>query len=112
MKPVVLFLAVVLAVLLSGCAQEPEAGESAAEGASVMVIMKDSAFNPAILAISEGTTVRWINEDLVPHTVDSKLFSSGGINMKESFEFTFASKGSYDYVCAIHPAMTGKIIVE
>ncbi len=112
MKSAVLFFAVVLAVLASGCLQGPKAGESVAEGTPVEVIMKDLAFNPATLTVSAGTTVRWTNGEPVLHTVDSALFSSGGINLNESFEFTFDNKGAYNYTCGIHPYMNGRIIVE
>lgn len=112
MKRAVLFLAVVLAVLVSGCVQKPEAGESAAKGNSTEIIMKDLAFNPANLTVSAGTTVRWTNEDPVLHTVESVLFSSGGINGNESFEFTFPNKGAYNYTCGVHQNMDGRIIVE
>ena len=61
-----------------------------------------------------GTTVTWINDDDIPHTVasSSKLFKSKPLDTEDKFSFTFTTPGSYEYFCSIHPHMTGGIVVE
>ncbi len=73
-----------------------------------------NAFNPSSKTISEGTTVKWVNNDGYAHTVtsDNQVFSSGNINGGDSYTYTFNSTGTYDYHCTIHTTMTGSIVVE
>jgi plastocyanin len=35
-----------------------------------------------------------------------------GLDTNDSFSFTFAGAGTFDYFCGLHPHMVGKIIVE
>jgi plastocyanin len=61
-----------------------------------------------------GTTVKFVNHDDIPHTVvdKNKGFRSKALDTDDSFSFTFANAGTYDYFCGLHPHMTGKIIVK
>ena len=61
-----------------------------------------------------GTTVTWDNEDDIPHTVASsaKLFKSKVLDTGDTFSFTFTTPGVYEYLCSLHPHMTGTIVVE
>ena len=56
----------------------------------------------------------WSNDDSVPHTVTARedTFDSGVLMSGESFSQTFAEPGTYDYFCAIHPSMTGTVVVR
>ena len=71
-------------------------------------------FNPQMLTVPAGTTVTWTNQDEEPHTVVAKdgSFHSPGLDTKGTYSFTFAKPGSYDYVCSIHPFMTGTVVVN
>jgi plastocyanin len=84
----------------------------AADGAEVKI--DNFAFTPAELTVPVGTTVTWVNRDDTPHTVvdKNKAFRSKPLDTKDSFTFTFASAGTFDYVCSLHPNMSGKIIVK
>lgn len=86
------------------------------QGGTVSVSIVDFAFNPKTITVPVGTTVRWTNNGSAPHTVTStsspKAFDSGTLNPGESFEFTFKTAGQFPYRCAIHPSMTGMVIVE
>lgn len=74
-------------------------------------------FDPAEVTISPGTTVRWINETAVLHTVTPRdhdewerveLDESG-----ETFEHTFETTGTFDYFCEPHEStMQGTITVQ
>jgi amicyanin len=71
-------------------------------------------FAPAELTVPVGGAVTWTNNDDAPHTVTSadKTFSSPSISTDGQFTFTFMAPGTYAYFCAIHPFMTGKVIVQ
>ena len=71
-------------------------------------------FLPQRITVKAGTTVTWINEDDVPHTVASsgKLFKSKALDTADKFSFTFTTPGTYDYFCSVHPHMTGAVVVE
>ena len=64
--------------------------------------------------VAVGTTVKWVNHDDIPHTVveKNKAFRSKALDTDDSYSFTFASAGTFDYFCGLHPHMAGKIIVK
>lgn len=61
-----------------------------------------------------GTTVKFVNHDDIPHTVveTNKVFRSKALDTDDSYSYTFATAGSFDYFCSLHPHMVGKIIVK
>ena len=87
-------------------------------------------FVPNLLKVSTGTTITWTNDDLTSyksfeveqlHTVTSGSLESGNIGIEfdscflgagKTIQHTFNSSGTFDYFCAIHPFMTGKVIVS
>ena len=104
----VLRAALVLALATVG------ARSALAEDAKAKVTIDNFTFAPAELTVSVGTTVTWDNHDDIPHSVveKNKLFRSKALDTDESYSFTFAQAGSYDYFCGLHPHMVGKIIVK
>jgi plastocyanin len=70
-------------------------------------------FEPAQLTVKAGTTVTWVNEDDIPHTVvaTDKSFRSKALDTDDKFSFTFAAPGTYQYFCSLHPHMTATITV-
>jgi amicyanin len=84
-----------------------------AEGTAKEVTIDNFTFAPAELSVPVGTTVTWINRDDIPHTVvaKDKGFRSKALDTDDRYSFTFASAGTYDYFCGLHPHMTGKIVV-
>jgi plastocyanin len=74
------------------------------------------AFNPSIITMTEGTTVTWTNFDSFAHTTTSDIGSSdawdsGSLGPGELFTKTLNTLGTYTYHCAIHPGMTGVVVV-
>ncbi|WP_347403322.1 cupredoxin family copper-binding protein [Pandoraea sp. LA3] len=73
-------------------------------------------FSPATLTVKAGATVTWTNRDDEPHTVTSaampRVFASGALDTDGTYAFTFDKPGTYPYFCAIHPHMTGVIVVK
>jgi len=77
-------------------------------------------YDPEVIDISVGTTVVWENIDNTLHTATSGNPTGGGdgvfdsdiLAAGETYEFTFADAGSYDYYCILHPWMIGTVNVE
>jgi plastocyanin len=90
------------------------AASVAAQDATNVVTIDNFTFTPPKLTVAVGTTVKWINHDDIPHLVVSKdkAFRSKALDTDDSFSYTFASAGTFDYFCALHPHMVGKVIVK
>jgi plastocyanin len=78
------------------------------------VVIENFSFEPAILTVKVGTTVTWVNHDDEPHTATAtdKRFNSKTLDNGDRFSQEFNAPGVYNYYCALHPKMTGKIIVK
>lgn len=92
---------------------EPPTGE-----ATVIDLTSSLTFSQADVTVSAGTTVRWVNQANITHTVTPDghtewtewVTDTSG----QSFEHTFDEVGVYAYYCEPHRAdgMTGVIRVE
>lgn len=80
----------------------------------VKVDIKAFMFGPRDLNVAVGTKVTWVNDDEIPHTVAEthKLFRSGALDTSDSYSWVFNTPGEYEYFCALHPQMLGKIVVS
>jgi plastocyanin len=89
-------------------------GTVAAQDATNVITIDNFTFTPKELTVAVGTTVKWVNHDDIPHTVASKdkAFRSQALDTDDSYSFTFASAGTFDYFCGLHPHMVGKVIVK
>jgi plastocyanin len=85
-----------------------------ARAAEIPMAIDNFTFSPQQITVKSGDTVIWTNRDDIPHTVTSttKSFGSKVLDTNESFSFTFATPGSFSYFCALHPHMTGSVVVE
>jgi plastocyanin len=81
--------------------------------AGTSVRMAGTRFEPATLSIAVGETVRWFNDDALPHTVSATdgSWDSGNLPAGQAFERRFETAGSYPYLCRYHPGMNGTIEV-
>jgi plastocyanin len=86
----------------------------AAEEDANTVIVKDFLFTTKELTVPVGTTVKWVNNDDIPHNVvdKGKSFRSKPIDTNETFSFTFTKAGTFNYFCSLHPQMGGTVIVQ
>ncbi|HEV2236586.1 MAG TPA: plastocyanin/azurin family copper-binding protein [Ktedonobacterales bacterium] len=74
-------------------------------------------FTPGTLTVQSGSKIIWHNATQSPHTAtqttgptpffDTSIIAAGG----DSAAILFTTPGTYTYQCAIHPSMTGTIIV-
>lgn len=80
----------------------------------------NTCFNPSQTTIDVLSKVTWKNSDSAAHTVTStsptvtsdNIFDSGLIMTGNSFSKKFENVGTFDYVCTVHPWMTGSVIVQ
>ena len=83
-------------------------------------IANTGLYIPLNLEVSTGTTVIWVNDDSVPHTIQSQdekgaiigLFNSAPLMTGETFEHTFNESGVYSYYCSLHPWRVGIVTVR
>jgi plastocyanin len=74
---------------------------------------------PLNLEIPTHTKVTWVNDDSVPHNIQSQdelgnvidLFNGPPLNTGDRFEFTFEEDGVYSYFCSFHPWRVGLVTV-
>lgn len=79
---------------------------------STSIDIQNFSFNPATLTVKMGDTVTWTNNDSANHQIKSDTFNSAPLSNGQTYSFTFKTAGTYNYSCAIHPSMTGTIIVQ
>jgi plastocyanin len=107
-----------VALLAAGCQHGPARSSSISPAqspsATQRVTVDNFSFNPATLTVAPGTTVTWTNRDDVPHTItaNDKRFASKPLDTDDTFSHVFTQAGTYSYFCAVHPHMTGQIIVK
>jgi plastocyanin len=96
--------------------QTSRAEAAAPAAATTQVVIDNFAFSPREITVTPGTRVTWVNHDDVPHTATSSVkprtFDSGALDTDATFSFVFKAAGTYEYFCAVHPHMTGKVIVK
>ena len=87
-----------------------------------------AAFSPPTFTISlaSQTTIKWYNADFgstsgyggtngTTHKMvsdDGTTFASGNISPRGSYVATLSTPGTFPYHCALHPTMTGTVIVN
>jgi plastocyanin len=64
--------------------------------------------------VSTGTTVTWVNNDTIPHdtVADGGQWSSPVLSPGQSFQFRFATTGTFTYKCTLHAGMVGTVTVQ
>jgi plastocyanin len=109
----------ILALFAAACGGD-DGGEQASSSeacpsGSVVIKMVDIKFDPEQATAGVGQEVCWVNEETIEHNaVDeqggrfkSELFGKG-----QTFTTTIDEPGTIDYVCTVHPGMTGKLTIE
>jgi plastocyanin len=110
-----------LALFAAACGGDDDGG--ADQGASseacpsdaVVIKMVDIKFDPEDATAGVGQQVCWINEDTVQHNAvaeEGGQFKSDLFNKGQTFTTTVEDPGTIDYVCTVHPSMTGTLTVE
>jgi plastocyanin len=70
-------------------------------------------FGPNTVKAKQGASIQWTNGDDSPHqvTVAGKPLKTDVLLKGQTASLTFEEPGTYDYSCALHPGMKGKIEV-
>jgi plastocyanin len=78
------------------------------------VQIKMFKFSPRTLTVKAGTRVTWVNRDGDPHTVKSAKghFASGALDTGKRFSVVLRHRGTFTYLCTIHPYMHGTVVVK
>ena len=103
---------VALVLLLAGSPIVTAADQPSPANAAVNI--DNFVFGPQTITVPVGATVTWTNKDDIPHTSVSTegVFKSKVLDTDEKFSYTFTKAGTYPYYCAIHPKMTGQVVVQ
>ncbi|HET9771094.1 MAG TPA: plastocyanin/azurin family copper-binding protein [Acidimicrobiia bacterium] len=115
----------VTGALLAGCGgdDKKDDGAKAPKAASSSTPLSGKApvkivnfeFKPQKVVVKPGTEVTWTNDDTAIHDVKdtsplntpkSKEMAKG-----DTFSISYASPGTYSYICGIHQYMTGSVEV-
>ena len=110
--------AIELGILIAALtAQVASADYHGTADADARVAVQDFAFAPAIITITAGSAVSWeVRKDPEQHTVTpvqaGSFTASGQLFAGDDFTVRFTDPGRYDYVCSLHPFMTGTVVVE
>ena len=91
-----------------------ESGAADNRTSRIAVTIDNFNFSPNTITVAVGTIVEWTNKDDVPHNVTNpeKAFASPTLDTDQKWEYTFKKAGTFDYYCAIHPMMTGRVVVQ
>ena len=111
---------VLLALTLAACGGDDSGGgeqpasSGGCPGDAVVIRMANIKFDPQNATARAGQEICWPNEDEVEHDVTAEsgaTFKSNLYGKGETFTTTVDKPGRVEYICTIHPGMTGSIEV-
>src|SRR5438309_3272811 len=116
----ILFVFVLIMIMPSYGEEIPKTNSSMHVTISIQPPNVGTPFDPGEVHIIPNSTVMWINNDNVTHTVTSGdpqqgpdgKFDSGLLKPGKKFSYTFTEIGTFNYYCQVHPAMKGVVIVN
>lgn len=84
------------------------------ERVGAKVSIANFTFTPAEITIAAGESITWTNDDGAPHGLAYEDGAKGTdlLLPGASFSRRFDRPGTYDYSCAVHPYMTGRVVVR
>ncbi|QUL36874.1 cupredoxin family copper-binding protein [Erythrobacter sp. JK5] len=88
------------------------AREAGSRSRTHVVEIRQFKFLPAMIKAKPGDVIVWKNLDIAPHTATAEAWDSGNLVRNQSWSLKVTRKGTIEYICAYHPAMKGKIVVE
>lgn len=126
MHPVIATSLVLTSQMFASCTSDrsptPEPAGPDPEGSVTIRVTAGLQFQPSNVTIAPGTTVRWVNDAAIFHTVTADSGSQPGVWSRrslntagETFSHTFARSGeTYTYHCEPHvnQGMRGTIRVQ
>jgi plastocyanin len=77
------------------------------------VVIEGMKFSPQTLEVQQGDTVLWLNKDAFPHDATATDgFKSKQMAPGSSWKYKAAKKGTFPYICTLHPMMKASLIVK
>lgn len=119
-----LLVAVLASLALAACGGGDDAGDASVTPSAdtSTVTVKTFTFQPDPIEVEAGTTIRFVNDDAINHTVTSgtreaptpDTFDGQLPDKGATFELELDEPGTYPYFCTIHPGpgMTAEIVVR
>jgi plastocyanin len=97
-------------------ATSPTTAASPTQSSGVTIRVEDNVFSPDARTVPAGTEVTWQWAGELPHSVEG-TFNGQEVKSAQqregTFKFTFASAGTFSYLCGVHgQAMSGTITVS
>lgn len=89
----------------------PATSTSAPALRSKSVSAYSNYFNPSRVTVSRGTKVTWVVRQGV-HNVKGRGFASAILTTGRAYSKKFKRRGTFGYVCTLHPGMAGKVVVR
>jgi plastocyanin len=79
-----------------------------------MIAIENFAYSPGNLEIAVGAKVTWTNRDRAPHSATDSggAWDTGVLGEGKSATRTFASAGTFEYFCSVHPNMKARLVVQ
>lgn len=113
--------------LLTACSESAKPDTSRDEATTVH--LKLLQFSPSTLTVATGSKVRFVNDEVISHTVTTGSYTVGDDTFRssekpdgkldaplkakgDSVTYVFSTAGTYQYFCTIHKAMQGQIVVR
>src|SRR5204862_4891763 len=104
--------AVMLLIAAMACGKSSSPTSPTPTTVSATIVSGGYAPNP--INISVGSSVTWMNNDTVAHSVvaDGGSFSSGAIAPGGQYRYAFPSAGTFTYPAGANPSMVGLVNVS
>lgn len=101
-------LVIVLTALVALAVAPPAAADT------VVVVIRDTGFQPANVTIDFGDVVTWLNEGRQNHQVEATngAFASHILRYKSEFSWRFVGPGTHTYHDALNPRLRGSVMVR
>ena len=105
---------------LAACGGDDGGGEQGASSeacpsGAVVIKMVDIKFDPKDATAEAGQQICWVNEDTIEHNAVAEQgadFKSELYGKGQTFTATVDQPGTVEYVCTVHPGMTGTLTIE
>jgi len=90
----------------------PERKEIISKLETHIVTIENKSFSPQSLTIKLHDQVEWQNKDNETYQIKGEGWGNVPIRPGKSFTQVFETVGTHSYFCALHPEMTGTIVVK
>lgn len=106
----------ILLALIAMALPAASLGATPEPGSGAVIVVEDFAFTPNDVEIVVGQTVTWtLGADPEQHTVTpangAAFEGSGQLFTGDRYTVRFDAPGAFDYLCTLHPFMTGTVTV-